>query len=322
MAIPAVLAALGRSGAAGGAGGAGAPAALQSVATQLGNVRGMASQAAGSLDRVSGAFASMSRHIVKTLTGALDLVKGLAAPMAGLVGLRNPAAIKQFTLAVNDASAVLGEILLPVFNALIRAARTVGDTYATLQSAIEPVFDGIADAIDTVFKEIGSVAKENAGALKVMGEAMGWVARVLGHAAANAIWLADKLGKLLNPIMGIAKLIGGGGAEGGESARGRAIRNVSITQHGEDVARKAQEAAFMAALQTKPEKPPEVGLLEQILDFLNEHLKIDNFKDLLGGIAGDIAKALLDLLRDNPQAVTGTKDVGPAGWIAKSLLTR
>ncbi len=138
MAVPAVLAALGRAGTS--AGGAATAASGGQIGRALQQTKAAAGQAAGAVGQVNRAMGSM----VHALSAGSNAIKGLAAPMQALVGLRSPIAVQQFSLAMRDTEATIGQVLLPVWNALIGAARSMGDTYATLADSVKPLMSGIA----------------------------------------------------------------------------------------------------------------------------------------------------------------------------------
>jgi hypothetical protein len=326
MAFPAIAAALGRGAAAGGAAGgaAEASAATSGVTKALGGLKSGAGGASNAVNRLNagvGKMGAVMGSVVNVLATGSNAIKALAAPLAQFVGLRSPAALKQFELALNDMNAVIGDMLLPVFTALIRAARSMGDTYATLESRLQPIFTSMADSIGVVFKAIGSVARDNAGALQIMAEVMGGLIKVSAQAAAGALKLLNVLGGF-----GILKTIAaaiGIGPPKEESGRGRAIRNISIGGSGEDVARKAQEAAFAAALGVKPKEEPVVSALDKILEFLDKNLSHDKLLELVAAIIGGLAEKIAGKTGANAAAgVAGTLIPGTGARFLASLMTR
>lgn len=295
--IPAIMAALGRGGAAAGGGGGGAAGSavsglfkgggkptgagfdklfktvdqgqnpIKAMTDKFNQFKGAAGRVDNALMGIPAKLGGMSKALVSHMTLGADAIKAMADPIKNLVGLSNPAAIKQFDLALNDAYATMGNLLLPVLQALTRGARGMGDTYATLGSSIAPVMDGIASAMDTVFKEIGSVARENAGAIELLSEALGFAARAGGFVAAMVLRLGSAFGVFLRPLRMVAGLLGYGGNPAEKSAVGTANRNVSIGTSAEDVGKKAMEAAFSQGL-NKTESP-EVQKLSGIEITLN-----------------------------------------------------
>jgi hypothetical protein len=323
MAIPALLAALGRSGAAGAGGGlpsgvgalykqadqqAGPTSKLTDALKKMGAAAGKAHSA---MLAIPGKLGQISAQWTHTLSLQLDAVKALAAPMGDLVGKSNPAAIKQFTLAVNDASAVLGRILLPIFQSLTRAARSVGDTYATLEKRFRPAMDGIAKMFDAWFTAIGNAARDNAFAIEVM-------AHVVGNAAQAFGWLTTQIGKvhtLVASMFGFER-------DPDVSGRGAAVRSVNITSRGEDVARAAQEAAFMQALGQGPKQDPVVNGLDVLAKWMEKLYEF--ITQRLPTIISDAAK---QKVKDVGEAATGPvggviPGAGAVGRAALSLLTR
>jgi hypothetical protein len=319
MAIAAIISAMGRAG--GAAGGAATAAthgqygnAIKMVGQALQQTRTAAGQATGAIGGMNRAMSTM----VSSLAAGSNAIKALAAPLQSFVGLRSPVAIKQFELAINDMNAAIGDILLPVWNALTSSARSMGDTYATLADAIRPAMTGIATAIGTVFQEIGSVARENAGALKPMASFLGGAAVATGNMVKWLIQLTSAFHPMLRVLRDAATLLGLGGTPEERSARGMAVRNVSIGKSGEDLARRAQEGAFAQALNPVKAETPEVSKLSAIEILLGQILTafghvptkadVQNFLNtIVNGVAG---RGL--------RAAAGGVGLGPLGALARA----
>lgn len=316
MPAPTILAALARAGAAGVADVAGGGAAAAKTASQA---LGTANAALAKL----GTTAAQATHL---LTAGADAVKSLAEPIAALVKLNNPAAVKAFDRAMADAYATIGKQLLPVMQALTRSAKVMGDTYAGLETHLRPAIKGIADALESAFKAVSEAALKNAPAIAALAVTIGEMAK----ASAGSIAI---LAKMSGYFLGVPNLLGralGFGKAKPEDSEGNAVRSVSIGRSGEDVARKAQEAAFAAALNNgKKEDTPEVNLLGKIADALSN--------DKIKGYISDLAKAIVEALKEKGgkpgEIVGGQVASGAAGvsgliglspWIqaARSAMTR
>ena len=79
------------------------------------------------------------KGVVGALMGPLNVIKGIAEAIGGLVALANPAVMERFMLALNDAMAIIGQILTPIMQALTVAARAWGDAMAGLQPVLQPI---------------------------------------------------------------------------------------------------------------------------------------------------------------------------------------
>jgi hypothetical protein len=223
---------------------------------------------------------------------------------------------------MRDMEATIGQILLPVFNALTGAARSMGDTYATLADSIRPAMDGIATAITTVFKEMGSAARENAGVIRMLAHAFAGAVTAASHMVTLVIRLATSFSPLMRVLRDAADLLGLGGAPEERSARGMAVRNVSIGTSGEDLARKAQEAAFKQALNAgEPKEDPQVSKLTAI------EVLLTNIERLVKGVPTkeDVKNFLNGLAGRGLQAAANGVGLGPLTTLARataSNLTR
>lgn len=115
----------------------------------------------GAFGKVLGTIASVSKiamaglgpigAILGSLTGALtapiDAIKEMADAIIQLVGLANPGAVQQFTLALNDAMAVLGAALTPALEGMTIAMRAIGDLLAAMMPIFQPLFNQIGQSI-------------------------------------------------------------------------------------------------------------------------------------------------------------------------------
>jgi hypothetical protein len=81
------------------------------------------------------------------LTAPIDAIKEMADAIIQLVGLANPGAVQQFTLALNDAMAVIGGAMTPMLEGMTIAMRTVGDTLAGMMPVLQPLFDQLGQSI-------------------------------------------------------------------------------------------------------------------------------------------------------------------------------
>jgi hypothetical protein len=323
MAIAAIISAMGRAG--GAAGGAATAAthgqygnAIKMVGQALGQTRSVAGQATAAMHKFNHATGGM----VSALAAGSNAIKALAGPLTHFVGLRSPAAVTQFTLAMRDMEATIGQILLPVFNALTSSARSMGDTYATLADAIKPAMTGIATAITTVFKEIGSVARENAGAIRLVANVLGGMAVATGNIISLVMKLTSAFHPWLKVLRDAAELLGLGGPPDEKTARGMAIRNISIGTSGGDLARRAQEGAFREALNRgQPKEEPQITRLDSIYKALTDILGVMPTKEFLQGLANTAKSGGSTAAKTLPGGGTfqGGHDLGR--W-AKSLLTR
>ena len=132
------------------------------------------------------AVASVGKALgsVATLAGAAaGAAAGLGLALKGLVEKANPVVAEQFTLALNDLLAVVGQALTPVFKLVTEVVRMAGDTLAgfakdvgsTLGTVLRPVIDVLGVVFDIVGRIGQSLAKAfeaAAPALEAIGQAV------------------------------------------------------------------------------------------------------------------------------------------------------
>ena len=126
--------------------------ASQALTNVSGNAVGkpvkMGMQASG-----MGTYTSMLKAATEAPIQMLNSLKSALNPIAELVSKINPGLVQQFTMAMDDLSGVLGEILLPVFQQGIEMVRFFGDTLKTLKPVFD-VFYGIFIKIVNEFKKL------------------------------------------------------------------------------------------------------------------------------------------------------------------------
>ncbi len=76
--------------------------------------------------------------------GALAGLSGIGATIGGTAGLASPAMMQQFTLAMRDLGAVVGRILLPVFDAFIKTIRGLADFIISLPPGVKSLATAFA----------------------------------------------------------------------------------------------------------------------------------------------------------------------------------
>jgi hypothetical protein len=353
--IPAILAALGEMGggaAAGGAAGGGAAGiggmassiqgATQKITGSLGQMTApmhMAEQGLSKFVAGINLFPNKVREAQQMLTGTIDNYLGtLAAPIdtikhlgdsiSKFVKLANPAQVKQFDIAVGDTYATIGNTLTPSLEALTRAARTAGDTYAKLKPALEPVFAETAKLVDMISGEMTPAARELAPYIKLAaGQMTLWTTALKLQIP---VWNA-----LLKSADAFGLVKGLTGKSFDELSKSdKEVRSVTTTTSAESVSQKAIEQAMMMALngpgEAKKDTPDLLKALaviqQQTLDYLMNQLPtmptqkdVEKFiNELLPKIPGS------ETARSVGGAVRGAADSGVFGLtgMLASAMTR
>jgi hypothetical protein len=295
MPAPMLAGLIGRGTAAAGAGGGASSMALNAAMSgQIPDLSKKLEQLAkplAALDQVLGAMVSKTQEAVKTLSMLTDTIRSMGDSMAKFVSKSNPALVEKFNIVMNDAEAVIGRILTPAFEALTRAASGVGDTLAVLEPIFKRFSASMGGVIEGIFKTITDVLKENAplieGLLTLVGHAIKGIAKVFD-------WAMKQLSGALKFVNTIMKSLGfGQDVKPDASARGSAVRSVSIGGSGMDLYNQAATAAFMQNPDAEKEEDPTkqaVGKLDEIKTFLDTNLTATT----LGALLATALKNLLD----------------------------
>jgi hypothetical protein len=266
VALPAVLAGfLGRAATA-SAGSAGARAAAGNAAPQSldrlnQGLQRFTQRVRHADSAIAGLAGMMGGRLTHSLTAAIDAVSAFAAPIERLSRLANPAQADQFVIALEDAQAVIGRMLLPVLRALTRVARAVGDHFAAMEPVIGPLLEKIGGFIEHVMAKIGELAQRNAPLVEMMVDAlMGLVDGLT--VAVDAIFFA--MDKLMRIPRFIARQFGYGGENGKADFRrssvGAAARPAQFIGAKAVSDEAIKHAITLAATGQKAAKPPEKTL--------------------------------------------------------------
>lgn len=145
-----------------------AKSAIGGMKTALAGLTKISSVATAGL----GALTSVVGGVTSALTAPIDAIKSLADTVMGLVGLANPATVKIFTIALNDAMAVIGHGLTPILQGATIYVRALGDVMAKLMPVFRPLLSMLGQTI--VNAAVGAVRiwEAMAPALEVLTDAM------------------------------------------------------------------------------------------------------------------------------------------------------
>jgi hypothetical protein len=272
----------------------GAAGQTKSFSDRIREFQGAAFRASATTYFMKGVIEGAWNHIAGRFTAGAGLIKSLAEPFANLTRLANPAAVKLFEMAWEDALAVVGRAALPLIDSFRRAMETVGDMYAAFEPMFTKLFERIGGAMEMVFSAVAKVAMDNAPAFDLMLTVMGRAAQVAGYVATAFVRLTEVIRMPLNML---AKLLGFGDTLArGATSKGAAIRDVQITGSAEDFAREAQRKAFMQAIASgRGEEPAQdplsflptiSGTLSTIAGFVNGILGIAQAWAAIKGVGG------------------------------------
>jgi hypothetical protein len=205
------------------------------------------------------------------------------------VSLASPGTIERFDLALADATAVVGQRLVPVFEVLTAGVRLVGDFFQTIlppaqefRAALAPISDALKDLRDALASIAPVIRNILVAEIKTLGEAI----RVT-----------------LVPIRLLAGFLEGlfGKGKALETSVGAAVRNVSF-QSAESFAKQVNIAAFKSGIGTGGD--PIVGISDNVSKAVDELKKI-------GGFVSNILSIL--------PGGKGKGGLGPLGPLAPSI---
>lgn len=192
--------------------------------------------ALGGLSSSLGGLAGVAGPVGIALTAVSAGVTALAKAATSLGGAASPAALDRYTLAMEDAQAVMGRIFVPLLEHMGTAMRVVGDVLATvlpstdeMREAMAPFREGLED-LKKIFTDLAPIIKAFLKATLQVAAVFAKIGMTIGlFQIRAAAWLA-----------GMAGLTGGGQLV---SSMGASKRNINFTQ-GEDYAKQVYKAAF------------------------------------------------------------------------------
>lgn len=156
--------------------------ALKSVPTASAGGGGEAAGAALSgegAEAAIGGLGAAAAGVALPLAAAAVALKTLIDVSVDLGGKASPIALERFTMAVDDAQAVLGKVFVPVLELVTDSVRLLGDVFATIlpstkevREALSPLADYLKNLRD-VFAAIAPIIKDYfTVSLKALGIAL------------------------------------------------------------------------------------------------------------------------------------------------------
>lgn len=298
--LPAILAALGEAGAAGGgaaaAGGGGIAAALggSEAAATIGQVTGSIQGLKGSLGdllkpmgavrfaagklyegmnvlpdkigEVQQMIVSTGQNWVKALAAPIDTVKQLGEAVGQFVRLANPASVVMFNYKIERAFATLGNILQPVFDGLSRAAETVGNVMARLKPALAPAMKAVEALIDLFAERFADLAEFVAPAIQMVSYAFLGLVKILEVVERPITLLIRGFNKLRAELYGLLGIPTGFDKDAKADFAVKTPNYTSAEQLQKEMAKNALMASAGGKAESEPQK--QTSLLQEIRNFL------------------------------------------------------
>lgn len=100
------------------------------------------------LSGLAGKLADIPGKLTHIFTATLDFINHAAAPISALVGKNQPGRVERFEYLMNNAYAVIGNLLVPVMDAFSNVAKMVGDRMAQALPIFRESAGAIAKMVD------------------------------------------------------------------------------------------------------------------------------------------------------------------------------
>lgn len=187
-------------------------------------------------------------NFVTIAATAADAIARFGSSIAGLVAKANPVVAEQFTLALNDTLAVIGQALMPVLQVVTQLMRLFGDAIASFSGELGSVLGEIAQALMPIF-ELMAEALAISG--KVISAVLQFVMPAIRFIVEGIRTIFDWWIRLVKDALSFIGIeIGDSAIKKGASV-GAAVRSAS-TGDVEGVLRKARESALSLGAASGP----------------------------------------------------------------------
>ena len=176
----------------------------------------------GRLLKVAEAFGAVASVAPKVAAAA----GVLGSLISGLVGKANPAVAQQFTLALNDTLAVIGQALVPVLRVLTRLMRSFGDTLQSFAGGVGEALASILDSLMPLFQVFLDVF---ARAGELVAGVLQFVAPLVKIAAEGIRTVFEWIGKAVRYLLDLIGVeVSESGVRPGSSV-GAAVRQAGVS---------------------------------------------------------------------------------------------
>lgn len=206
------------------------------------------------------------------------ILKGITETLTQFAAKASPVTMEQFSIAIDDVQATIGQSFVPVLQLMTQATRLFGDVLANMlpstqevSYALEAAYDGMAEFRDAMMElatEVGPILRTGfIAALQYLGQLIRQVASyVTSLVHAMSPWLAQ-----LRQFLGIT---GGAGTERtstGASARSAQFQGIEAYQQQLQIA--AMSAPGVATQQDMPRLTSEISTaINNVWDWLRSNV--------------------------------------------------
>lgn len=227
---------------------------------------------------------STADNWVKALAAPATTIKQLGDSISHYVRLYNPATAKMFEYRIENTFATIGRTLEPILAALTRSAEKVGDAFAKMRPALDPIGEEVAHLADVLSGGIIPAARELA---PLMG-AVAFQMRAMTGALKGQLVVINQMlqfRRMLGPLAGPT----GGFDENGQSAT--AAREPRYTS-AEDLQRELAKNALQASIPGAETKKDTPTWLETIYNLLKEKIGGLSIEAIAKAIGSEIRNAI------------------------------
>lgn len=201
--------------------------------------------------------------ITSLIAEPIRLMQDLGNVISHFVGLANPGAVQLFTLALNDAMAVMGRMLTPVLRGMTIYIRAFGDVLAKMEPVLQPLFSQIGQLFANIALGAAEIWKAGAPLVELLTDVLVDLMREGARAVAFFQGIFVELIKTLMSFLGLKSKRFNPDAD----STGASVRQVR-TQGVEEFARSVFEKSLMGIFNQGKKDP--VAIQQDILAAIRE----------------------------------------------------
>ncbi len=260
-------------------------------------------------------IASAVNPVVGALADPISSLQGIFGPIASMVEKINPQLVQQYTLAMDDLMAVMGDALQPILKAGVTLVRLFADTMETLRPAIDPLIGSVVELMKVFAQLIEPIAQLMipymqiyaalisdvvVPAIQGLVDAFKWLVEMLRKSANLIIDVINELATAINKLLPKKLQLGklgriakfGEGEFTKKDSFGKAIRNTS-TMSAAQLGESTRQAAFGQTVDWNKQTAMEAKKIAEKTDEVIKNTK--EIEDKMSGVK-NIGDALIKLL--------------------------
>lgn len=317
--LPAIIAALESEGAAGAAAAAGSAAKDSALGSMTGQLTDTLNKLKNPIKAVNDGFKDMlsaltfvprlitdfkdsivstAGALTEALSAPLDLLKGFAASISQFTSLSNPGGMKMLEFHMRNSQATIGNILQPILDAVTRSVEKVGDAFAKLKPAFEPMMRAAEILIDIFGDRFIETSRALAPVLHTISDLFLLIAQATKELEPYMLSMIRRFGDMMNAFRAMLGLPAGRSFD--ENAKSDLAVREPQFRSAEAIFNEQARNAVMASMGGDKQKDVP-NLLDGILKKLQELPK---------AIADELAKILGNATRSVETKIEQVEDSG------------